>query len=210
MRDEIFLTKLKKKLNGSRVLVMEAKIDGASLYRDLCRLINNLLSVEFEEVYDDDDSDVDSDDENEGTLKKSTLSSKAAKSASNRSRRLDENKMAATTRLTSLEFFCTFLDIPGYFIEFCKSLVGGSSSHSKPGLKLLKEQAWFSQIQMDTLVVVHSYFSSQISILDKVSEATRKAYLKNANELLIFAGSFLNQPNDTNIRLKEKIMIVSG
>jgi len=62
---------------------------------------------------------------------------------------------------------------------------------------------------MDTLVLLHNYFSSQLSILDKVSEATRKVFLKSATDFLTYSGNFLNQPNDIDLRLKEKIMIVS-
>lgn len=70
------------------------------------------------------------------------------------------------------------------------------------------KQAWFTQIQMDTITILEKYFSSQLSFLDKVTEQSRKVYLKAANEFLIFAGNFLNQANDVDLRLKEKVMIV--
>lgn len=126
MRDEPFLLKLKQKLQTSKTLVLEGKIDGASMYRDICRVINNLLSVEFEEVYDDDDDDYD---EEAGE----TITSKKEKEGS-RSRRDGD----MSNRLASLEYFCNYMDISGFFVEFLKMFISNKSN-----IKLLKEVILF-------------------------------------------------------------------
>lgn len=121
LKDEKFLNRLKQKLLLSKSLIIDSKIEGASLYRDLCKVINNFLSIEFEELYDDDE-------ENEDNSSKST------------SRRSSKNrpKTADLSRLILLEFFCNYLEIPVFFVEFLKLSISNKSN-----LKILKEVFYF-------------------------------------------------------------------
>lgn len=125
LKDELFLSKIRQKLNASKLLVLDSKIEGASLYRDLCRLLNNLLSIEFEELYeeDDDEQDVEATLTNSKGVVKSSSKSKSKSARSNKS-----------NRLSLLEFFSTFLDIPNFFIDFGKIFIS-----NKQSIRLLKE-----------------------------------------------------------------------
>lgn len=125
LKDELFLNKIKQKLNASKLLVLDSKIEGASLYRDLCRLLNNLLSIEFEELYeeDDDEQDVEATLTNSKGVVKFSSKSKSKSARSNKS-----------NRLSLLEFFANFLDIPNFFIDFGKIFIS-----NKQNIRLLKE-----------------------------------------------------------------------
>ena len=125
LKDELFLNKIKQKLNASKLLILDSKIEGASLYRDLCRLLNNLLSVEFEELYeeDDDEQDVEATLTNSKGVVKSSSKSKSKSARSNKS-----------NRLSLLEFFSNFLDIPNFFIDFGKIFIS-----NKQLIRILKE-----------------------------------------------------------------------
>jgi len=129
LKDELFLNKLKQKLNTSKLLILDSKIEGASLYRDMCKIMNNLISVEFEEVYDDDADSTLTTSPSKGDSE--SLAVKSVKT--NRSRKEDLN-----SRLSSLEFFCNYLDIPQFFIEFSKFFIS-----NKPSIKLLKEAIFY-------------------------------------------------------------------
>ena len=125
LKDELFLNKIKQKLNASKLLILDSKIESASLYRDLCRLLNNLLSVEFEELYeeDDDEQDVEATLTNSKGVVKSSSKSKSKSARSNKS-----------NRLSLLEFFSNFLDIPNFFIDFGKIFIS-----NKQLIRILKE-----------------------------------------------------------------------
>ena len=114
MTDEIFLNKLKQKLLLSKTLIVESKLEGASLYRDLCKLLNNFLSIEFDELYDDDEED--------------TTVIQISKSLSK------TIKNAPAGRMALFEFFCSYLELPQFFIDFLKLTIS-----SKSNLKALKE-----------------------------------------------------------------------
>jgi hypothetical protein len=73
----------------------------------------------------------------------------------------------------------------------------------------LIKQLWFNQIEIDIVILLNAYFSSQLSLLTQISATTRTNYLKNAKEFLSFAQVFLNKPNDVDLRMRERTMIVS-
>lgn len=127
LKDELFLNKIKQKLNASKLLILDSKIEGASLYRDLCRLLNNLLSVEFEELYEEDDDEQDV----EATLTNSKGVVKSSSKSKSKSKSARSNK---SNRLSLLEFFSNFLDIPNFFIDFGKIFIS-----NKQIIRILKE-----------------------------------------------------------------------
>ena len=63
---------------------------------------------------------------------------------------------------------------------------------------------------MDIVIVLHAYFSSQLSMLNEVSAPARVNFIKYTNEFLGMSEHLLNQPNDADLRLKERTMIVSS
>ncbi|RNA34061.1 Serine threonine- kinase 36 [Brachionus plicatilis] len=71
----------------------------------------------------------------------------------------------------------------------------------------MKEQVWFEQIELDILVVVQSYFSSNLSLLEFVQATTSSTYVKYAKEILILGEILLNVKADSGFRLKEKTLI---
>lgn len=73
MKDESFLLKLKQRLLNSKTQMLDGRIDGASIYREVCRIISNLLSIRF-----DDDADYEDEDDNDKTLSASTATLKAS------------------------------------------------------------------------------------------------------------------------------------
>lgn len=133
LRDEPFLSKLKQKLALSKTLVLECKIDGAALYRDVCKLINNLVSIEFDDLYDDEENT-----ETGENLESSTNTLKPDQSQqvikTKKSTSDPKNDARFVARLRSLEHFCTYLEIPQCVAEFLKMLIG-----DRPQLKSLKE-----------------------------------------------------------------------
>ena len=59
------------------------------------------------------------------------------------------------------------------------------------------------------VLLLNAYFSSQLSLLNQISQTTRNQYLKHAKEFLNFAQLLLNNPNDVDLRIRERTMIVS-
>lgn len=154
LKDESFLNKLKQKMNSSKQLMLDSKLEGASAFREICKLICNLLAIEFGEGENEND---DENSEDEETLTESlnrTLTSKPAsksskqpnaKSKSARSAKSKKNSVSQANKvkveqepiekqIQVLENFCIILEVPQFFSDLLKHLIS-----DKPNLKVLKE-----------------------------------------------------------------------
>jgi hypothetical protein len=110
MQDESFLKTINAKLVGSIGAMMEGRIEGASIYRELCKLIDKLLSIDVEfDSFDDDEGD--------GSTSPS----------------LDTNRAESIAQIiVCLEGFTRALNLPVVFINLMKNLLNNQqSSHLK-------------------------------------------------------------------------------
>jgi hypothetical protein len=124
LKDVSFLGRLKQRLITAKSLMFEAKIEGASMFRDLCKILCNLLSIEFNEFDENEDSD-----ENEQNSD-SVVNSKKLK-ASNKK---EINTNMFLEQMKSFEYFCNYLELPQFFTDLMKQFL-----NEKSNLKLLKE-----------------------------------------------------------------------
>lgn len=133
MKDDSFLNKIKQKLTTSKSLMLDSKIEGASLYRDLCKLLSNLLSIDFDDEEDSLNSSSETIKPNESQNK---IKSKSSRSLANsKMNENTENLNKNTSRqLKLMENFTIYLDIPLFFIDLLKLFI-----HDKSSLKSLKE-----------------------------------------------------------------------
>lgn len=200
MKDESFLSRLKQRLISSKTSMLEGKLDGASSFREMCKIICNLLSFQFNED-DDDDEDTVTDLNNikVDKSKKSTARNQTIATATT----TDPKYLLFVKRMQMFENFCTHLELPQQFSDLLKQL-----SNEKSGNKISKE-VWFNHILMDCVVVIHTYFSSQMSLLNNLSQQARNNYLKYTKEFLILSQNLLNQSIDADLRIRERTMIVS-
>lgn len=146
--------------------MFDAKLEGASLFREVCKVLCTLLSLPIA-----------SGDEDE---------------------MLNEEQLAA--KLRKFEAFCNQIELAQIFSQILKQLTERPSS-------LLREQPWYHQIQLDVVILLHSYFVSQMSSLHQVTENNRKLYCEKAKEFLLLAPQLLNQASDVDLRLKERTMV---
>ncbi len=119
IKEENFLQRLKKKLQVAKNLMLEGKIEGASIFRELCKILCNLLSIEFNEYVTDDEDDDDNNALNKNELKKSIF----------------------LKQMLAFENFCNFLDIPQFFSDLLKQFL-----NEKSNLKVLKEVIFCSML----------------------------------------------------------------
>ena len=112
IKEENFLNRLKQKLQVAKNLMLEGKIEGASIFRELCKILCNLLSIEFNEYVTDDEDDDDNNALNKNELKKSIF----------------------LKQMLAFEHFCNYLDIPQFFSDLLKQFL-----NEKSNLKVLKE-----------------------------------------------------------------------
>ena len=187
LQDEVFLARLKQRLAHSKALMLEGKLEGAAAFREICKILCNLLSIQFNDDEEMDESTVKLEDNTEMTEEQKE----------------EERYATFRRRLQSLESFCRQLEIPQFFLELAKQLMGASTC------KFVKEQLWFNQIELDVVLLLHSYFSSHLSMLTEVGEKTRTGYLRFTGEFMRVAEMLLNQENDGDLRIKERTMIVS-
>ncbi|CAF0816845.1 unnamed protein product, partial [Brachionus calyciflorus] len=179
LMDESFLNRIKLKLQSAKQLMLDCRLEGASQFRDLCRLVTNLLSIQVE-------IDVEEVDSSSQTVKANEL----------------VNKKFDTSQLRLLENFVNSLDIARYFFDLLKLFLS-----DRANLKSLKEQVWFEQIQLDTLTVIQAYLSSNLSQLELVQSLTSSNYIKYSKEILILGEILLNLEKDSGLRLKERTII---
>lgn len=98
IEDEHFLNKIKTKLLTSKNQMLEAKLEGASVFREVCTIICNLLSISYQqEIISNDDAD---DDVSEEFLMQ---------------------------RLKVFENFCNFIEIPQVFMSLLRHIIEKSS-----------------------------------------------------------------------------------
>ncbi len=204
IQDDSFLNRLKHRLNQSKLLMIDCKIEGASMFRDVCKILSNLLSIEFDS---DDEETMNEEDNNDiivsslsKTLKPESskindksISSKIIKTTDNKQRHL-------------IEKFCNYLELPNYFVELLKDFLLNDKTAA---IKNLKSQPWFHQIELDIVALLNSYFSSQLNLLDIISPSTRSAYLKCVREFINLAPNLLYKQNDADLTIRERTMIVS-
>lgn len=190
IQDETFLARLKQRLVYSKGLMFEGKLEGAAAFREICKILCNLLSIQF-----NDDNELD----------ESTIKLENGKELSEEAKE-QERYAVFRRRLQALENFCHHLEIPQFFLEIVRQLMGGTEGENKS----LREQPWFNQIELDVVLLLHSYFSSHLSMLAEVSEKARASYLRYTTEFLKCAEFMLNQENDVDLRIKERTMIVSS
>lgn len=105
LQDEAFLAKLKQRLLAAKSLMLEARIEGASLFRELCKILCNLVSIEFNE----EDEDEDSNSEVVSQSKKIKLSVKKERSVYSK-------------RILAFEHFCNHLELPQFFTDLMRQL----------------------------------------------------------------------------------------
>lgn len=94
MNDDTFTLKIKNKLQISKQLMIEAKIEGASQFRELSKLITNLLSIQIE---------IDEQDSLSSTLKQDNSS-----------------KKPDASQLEILQRFSSNIDLAKYFFDLLK------------------------------------------------------------------------------------------
>jgi hypothetical protein len=204
IQDDSFLNRLKHRLNQSKTLMFDCKIEGASMFRDVCKILSNLLSIEF----DDEDEETMNEEENDDIIV-SSLSKTLKPESSKVNEKSISSKILKTTdnkQLQLIEKFCSCLDLPNFFIDLLKDF---SLNEKTTNIKNLKSQPWFHQIELDIVVLLNSYFSSQLSMLDNISPATRSIYLKSVREFTNLAPNLLYQQNDADLTIRERTMIVS-
>lgn len=118
MNDETFANKIKNKLQTSKQLMIEAKIEGASQFRELSKLISNLLSIQIE---------IDEQDSLSSTLKQDNSA-----------------KKPDTSQLEILQRFCTNIDLAKYFFDLLKLFL--SDRTNLKNLKEVKLFKFFKKI----------------------------------------------------------------
>ncbi len=97
MRDEGLLSRLKQRCIQSRSLMLEGKLEGAAMFREVCKILCNLLSINFNES----DNDLD-----ESTLK------------------ADDNRFGLFQgRIKMLEDFTRLIEIPDFFLTLQADLL---------------------------------------------------------------------------------------
>ena len=124
LKDVSFLGRLKHRLTTAKSLMFEAKIEGASMFRDLCKILCNLLSIEFNEFDDQDEYN----NENEQDNSDSVVNSKKLKNKNETKTNMFFEQMK------SFEHFCSFLELPQFFTDLLKQF-----QNEKSNLKVLKE-----------------------------------------------------------------------
>jgi hypothetical protein len=154
LKDESFLNKLKQKMNISKQLMLESKLEGASAFREICKLVCNLLAIEFGENDNENEEDNSEDEQSLTESLNRTLTSKPAsksnkllnaKSKSARSTKSKKSNISEANKLKNeqepiekqiqaLENFCIILEVPQFFSDLLKHLIS-----DKPNLKVLKE-----------------------------------------------------------------------
>jgi serine/threonine protein kinase len=203
----LFIQRLKQRLNVATKSMLDSKMDGASMFRETCRIIGNLISVQFEEE-DDDEEDADTEDNTSTarTQKSSYLGTghKTSRPTTARNNK-STNENQFKKRLQGLQGFCHILEIPKVFSDLLTNFLIDKPSTN---LDLLKQQTWLPQIQLDLVVLFQSYFTSHMSLLDQIDRASRDSYLKYAKHFLFLSQHLLNQSYDIDLRLRERTMIV--
>lgn len=94
LSDETFINKIKNKLQVAKQLMLEAKIEGASQFRELSKLLANLVSIQIE---------IDEQDSLSSTLKHDNSA-----------------KKPDASQLAILEKFCSSIDLAKYFFDLLK------------------------------------------------------------------------------------------
>ena len=110
MSDESFLKRFKQRLSQSKQQMLESKLEGASLFRELCKIVCCFYSLDFDE--DDEDNEAQNVNDSNGTIQAS------------REIKRDQVKVQA------LENFTANIDIPYMFTELLKEFL-----HAKSNLK---------------------------------------------------------------------------
>ena len=125
MRDEAFVARLRKRFANSRALMLESKLEGAAMFRDLCKIVSCLLSIEFDE------------DDDEGEGEDDARASKQQVTASKHSSRLINPRESARSKrttsgnkLSSLETFCNAAEVPGLFVDLLKELLNNNNNNN--------------------------------------------------------------------------------
>jgi hypothetical protein len=205
IQDDSFLARLKNRLNQSKNLMFDSKIEGASMFREVCKILSNLLSIEFD---DEDEDDVTMNEEDNNDIIVSSLSKTLKAESSKANEKSISSKIIKTTdnkQLQLIEKFCSYLELPNFFIDLLKEFLVNDKSAN---IKNLKSQPWFHQIELDIVALLNSYFSSQLSTLDIISPATRSIYLKSVKEFTNLSTYLLYQQNDADLSIRERTMIV--
>ena len=116
--------------------MLEGKLEGASVFRETCKILCNLLAFQFSE-------EDDADEEEETTLREEDNRKNDPASSKKSSVRVDKSKkLTARTqannndprfvlfqkRMQSFENFCSYLDLPHFFAELIKQLLNDKSN----------------------------------------------------------------------------------
>ncbi len=169
------MIKLKAKLSNSKNLMLEGKLEGASVFREVCKIVCNLLTITYQ---DEDEEQKD-----------------------------DEDYFFQKIQI--FEKFCSFIDLANIFMAILKQMLDKNFVVLKEVTNIIdkfsiidkffnffffKQQLWYPQIVLDTVVLIHSYFVSQICSLNNVSIATRATYLEKGKNLRYLIRFFLPRP----------------
>ena len=124
IQDTSFLNRFKQSLFNSKTQMLEAKIEGASMFRELCKILCNLLTIEFGDEEDDEEELNESmSPKTQGDLKKSKISTARNKKPAD----LDA-KQTQLLQIQNFEKFCNFLELPQFFTELFKQFLNEKSN----------------------------------------------------------------------------------
>jgi hypothetical protein len=107
LSDELFLKRFKQRLNQSKQQMLESKLEGASLFRELCKIVCSFYSLDFDDDDDDEAKNVND---------------------SNRTIQASREMKREHVKIQALESFTVNVDIPNMFTELLKEFINAKSS----------------------------------------------------------------------------------
>ncbi len=135
IQDDAFLARLKQRLNQSKMFMLDGNMEGAAMFRDLCKMICNLLSIEIgvqeNSITDNQDIVVSS---LSKTMKPSENSITSLSSSKNEKTKMIKILTVENVRQCT-EKFCLILDLPNLFLDLIKELL----FNDKPNFKNIKQ-----------------------------------------------------------------------
>jgi hypothetical protein len=109
LTDDSFVKRFKQRLNQSKQQMLESKLEGASLFRELCKILCNFYSLDFD---DENDEDIEAQNVND----------------SNRTIQASREMKRDQVKIQALESFTANTDIPNVFTELLKEFINAKSN----------------------------------------------------------------------------------